>query len=71
MVMKSGEQWHCTNPACRCEVLVQTASEMEGSNPRCVCGFPMKKRYVAPHFTYLDFLRIDEAIHAPEGSHKV
>lgn len=60
MVMKSGEQWHCTNPVCRCEVVVQSGSEIEGSNPRCVCGYPMKKRYSPPNFSYLDFLRVEE-----------
>jgi len=24
MVMKSGERWHCMNPACLCAVLVET-----------------------------------------------
>ena len=70
MVMKTGEQWHCTNPLCHCEVLVQSASELEGVNPRCVCGFPMKKRYTPPHITYLDFLRVDEAVPAPKESHE-
>lgn len=66
MVMKSGEQWHCTNPVCHCEVVVRSASEVEGSNPRCVCGYPMKKRYSPPSFSYLDFLHIEEA--ARKGS---
>ena len=67
MIMKVGEKWHCTNPACRCEVLVQASSELDGTNPRCVCGAPMKKRYVPPHITYLEFLRLEEPASAPGG----
>lgn len=70
MVMQMGERWHCTNPACRCEVLVQANSELSGTNPQCVCGAPMKKKYMPPHLTYLEFLRIGEPIPAPEVSHK-
>jgi hypothetical protein len=66
MIMNIGEQWHCTNPACHCEVLVQTRSELEGSNPRCVCGAPMKKRYAAPALTYHEFLRVEELATARE-----
>jgi hypothetical protein len=68
MVMKAGEQWHCTNAACHCEILVQSDSQLDGSNPRCVCGAPMKKKYAAPNFCYLDFLRLDERVPAPQGS---
>jgi hypothetical protein len=70
MMMKTGERWHCTNPACRCEVLVQVHSEVDGNNPRCVCGTPMKKKYVAPNFTYLEFLRVDDPIVVTEASRK-
>jgi hypothetical protein len=70
MIMKTGEQWHCTNPACRCEVLVQSSSETDGSNPRCVCGAPMKKTYAPPNFTYLDFLRIEDPLAVREESRK-
>jgi hypothetical protein len=68
MFMKSGEQWHCTNPACRCEVLVQENAQIEGSNPRCVCGAPMKKNYSPPRFTYLNFLRLDEPVPTSNSS---
>ncbi|MGC2528116.1 MAG: hypothetical protein WA639_10235 [Candidatus Acidiferrum sp.] len=64
MIMKSGEQWHCTNSKCRCEVLVQTNSAIDGTNPRCVCGALMKKKYVPPHATYLEFLRLEEPVTA-------
>ncbi|MGB8473830.1 MAG: hypothetical protein WCE61_07085 [Candidatus Acidiferrum sp.] len=70
MIMKIGEHWRCTNPACRCEVLVQAKSEMEGSNPRCTCGAPMKKSYAPPHFAYLEFLHVEEPASAPGGSRK-
>lgn len=60
MIMKAGQRWRCSNPACRCEVLVQTSGELEGSNPRCVCGAPMKKEYTPPNLSYLEFLRVDE-----------
>jgi hypothetical protein len=60
MRMKSKGRWHCTNPACQCEVLVESCGREEGTNPVCSCGAPMKKRYVAPVLTYLDFLRLEE-----------
>jgi hypothetical protein len=43
MIMKSGEHWHCTNPACGCTVLVEINGEVNGANPRCACGGLMKK----------------------------
>ncbi len=70
MLMKIGEQWHCTNPACRCEVLVQSAGVIEGKNPRCICGAPMKKKYAPPNLTYLEFLTVEDPVPAPEGSRK-
>lgn len=70
MIMKIGEQWHCTNPACHCEVLVQANSNIEGCNPRCICGAPMKKNYVPPHITYLEFLHVEEPVSAPGSSRK-
>ena len=60
MNMKSGERWHCVNPACRCAVLVEISGEIEGQNPRCACGSLMKKKYTPPVFQYLDFLRFPE-----------
>ena len=60
MVMKSGERWHCMNPACLCAVLVETSGELEGSHPRCPCGSIMQKEYSPPVFRYLEFL------HEPE-----
>ena len=60
MIMKSGERWHCVNPACGCAVLVESNGEVEGSNPRCPCGSILKKDYSPPAFRYLDFLRSPE-----------
>jgi len=62
MIMKTGEQWRCTNPVCHCEVLVQSDSALQGENPRCVCGSPLKKKYAPPHLTYLEFLRIEDPL---------
>jgi len=69
MIMKTGEHWHCTNPACHCEVLVQSNSEIEGNNPRCVCGAPMKKN-TPPLLTYLEFLKVEDPVPAREVSRK-
>jgi hypothetical protein len=66
--MKSGEHWHCSNPACRCTILVETSSVLEGQNPRCACGSIMKKDYSPPVFRYLDFLRLPEPAAARSDS---
>lgn len=60
MLMKMGERWHCTNPACRCEVLVESSGKIDGTNPACACGATMKKKYGSPALTYLEFLRGEE-----------
>ena len=62
MLMKSGESWHCINPACLCQVRVEIAGEIEGQNPRCICGGLLKKTYTSPVFKYLDFLRLDQPV---------
>jgi len=46
--MKFGEQWHCMNPACHCEIRVITSGAVEGLHPRCTCGSMMKKEYSRP-----------------------
>ena len=61
MRMKTEDRWHCTNPACGREVLVETRGIAEGENPRCSCGAVMKRKYTSPVLSYLDFLRLDEA----------
>jgi hypothetical protein len=70
MGMKIGEQWHCTNPACRSEVLVQLGSPAGFGNPRCACGAPMKKKYTPPALTYLEFLRVEDPVSVGPGSRK-
>jgi len=53
MTMREGERWICSNSECRCEVLVLSAGTQEGTNPRCSCGFPMKKAYSAPQVRHI------------------
>jgi hypothetical protein len=60
MPTKTEDRWRCTNPACGCEVLVQTTGIIDAENPRCSCGAVIKKKYVPPMLTYLDFLRLEE-----------
>jgi len=68
MVMKSGERWHCIDPACGCAVLVESNGDIEGQNPRCACGSVMKKDYSPPFFRYLEFLRLPDRVLAhPEA----
>jgi hypothetical protein len=67
MLMKSGERWHCVNASCRCEVLVESDSNIAGASPRCVCGAPLKRNYVPPVFKYLDFLRVEEPAKVPQA----
>jgi len=51
MTMREGERWICSNPECRCEVyVVVAAGTADGTNPKCSCGFRMRKVYVAPNF---------------------
>jgi hypothetical protein len=61
MLMKMGERWHCTNPACCCEVLVQASSKIDTANPLCACGGAMQRKYAPPHVRYLEFLRAEES----------
>jgi hypothetical protein len=69
MLMKSGENWHCTNPACQCAVRVERSGEIEGSHPRCVCGSVMKKEYASPVFRYLAFLHFEQPLSNPASAH--
>ena len=62
MLMKARERWHCTRADCGCQVIVEVGGEIEGQNPRCACGALMKKKYYSPVFSYLDFLRAEEAL---------
>jgi hypothetical protein len=47
--MQIGERWICSNLRCGCEIVVTFSTRTgRGTNPRCSCGSPMKKRYTAP-----------------------
>jgi hypothetical protein len=70
MNTKIGEQWHCTNPACRREVLVQAERPADGGSRLCVCGSRLKKKYSPPTFTYLEFLRLEDPVSTSQGSRK-
>jgi hypothetical protein len=65
MLMKPGERWRCTNANCKCEVLVESGGQVEGVNPRCACGAPLKKAYASPALAYLEFLHLQEALAHP------
>jgi hypothetical protein len=56
MLMQSGDLWHCTNPARRAELSVGSSRQIEVDHVYCTCGAVMKKQYIPPAFTYLDFL---------------
>ncbi|HKT46592.1 MAG TPA: hypothetical protein VJP87_03635 [Candidatus Acidoferrales bacterium] len=58
MRMNPGEHWHCSNIACRAELVVYRSST-DGSNPRCACGSVMKREYTPPVFRYLEFLHLE------------
>ena len=70
MLMKAGEHWHCSNPLCRCEVLVARTNQIDGCNPVCACGAFLKKKYAAPIFTYLDFLRTEKPVISAQAAQK-
>ncbi len=71
MMMRPADSWHCTNSACKAEILVQIASQLDGVNPRCRCGSAMKKKYSSPVFRYLDFLQVDdETVAEPVPCHQ-
>jgi len=71
MMMRPADSWHCTNGACKAEILVQIASQLDGVNPRCRCGSAMKKKYSSPVFRYLDFLQVDdETVGEPVPCHQ-
>jgi len=61
MLMRLGETWICSNPACGCVITVSKDGVLEGGNPRCSCGAALRKQYSSPVFQYLDFLRLDSS----------
>ena len=66
MLVRSGDLWHCTNPACLSELSIGTSRDSEVDHVYCVCGAVMKKYYKPPVFRYLDFIgdREQDARHA-------
>ena len=60
MHMQTHDRWHCTHPTCGCRVLIESGASEDGKNPRCSCGAAMKKTYVSPVLTYLEFLKVEE-----------
>ena len=70
MNMKSGEHWHCTNPACHREMLVESSGKIDGGKLRCSCGGLVKKNYAPPHLTCLEFLRVEEPAGRQPASRK-
>ena len=56
MLVRSGDLWHCANPACLSELSIGTIRDAEVDRVYCVCGAVMKKYYRLPVFRYLDFL---------------
>lgn len=65
MLVRSGDLWHCTNPACLSELSIGTSRDAEVDRVYCVCGAVMKKHYKPPFFRYLEFIgeRDQDALH--------
>ncbi len=71
MLMHSGDRWHCTNPACRCELSVEQNTEIRSERVHCACGGVMKQHYTAPVFRYLDFILEPETQNSPSQTPEV
>jgi hypothetical protein len=63
------EKWHCINRACNTEIQLPANIATDAPLPHCSCGARMKKKYTAPVFRYLDFLRVDEPVLVETASH--
>jgi hypothetical protein len=50
MRLRRGDRLRCSNPKCGLQVIVTESGQMKEftTQPRCACGFPMKKRYEKP-----------------------
>jgi hypothetical protein len=70
MEMKTGEHWRCSNPLCHAEILVVQGSAIGDRNPICICGSVLKKRYVPPVLSRIDFLRLEEPLSAVPSSQR-
>jgi hypothetical protein len=56
MLVRSGDLWHCTNPACLSELSIGTIRDTDVDVVYCVCGAVMKEHYKSSAFRYLEFL---------------
>jgi len=54
MILRKGQIYRCQNAECRAEIEVVKDSIEAVSNPRCCCGFEMKRAYTIPVFSPLD-----------------
>jgi hypothetical protein len=68
MAKTEDSHWHCGNRDCGWSAVMSLSSE-EQMTPRCICGAPMTRTDMPPVFSYLDFLRGEEALHS-DGSLK-
>jgi hypothetical protein len=49
MLVSKDQKFRCTNPSCKCEIVVVNPPEIDGRVPvRCFCGSEMKKPYTEP-----------------------
>lgn len=57
---KTGEvNWFCQNRECGWSVTL-TLSEREETNPRCICGWPLKRGDPLFSSNYLEFLHTEQ-----------
>lgn len=70
MISHSGERWHCVDPGCRRQAVIDVRVGTAGTNLRCLCGGVMKREYAPPVFRYLDFLRLEEPAFAERTAHE-
>ena len=56
MLVRSGDLWYCTNPACLSELSIGTSRDTNVDQVYCVCGAIMKSHSNPTVFRYLDFI---------------
>jgi hypothetical protein len=61
MVKTEEATWFCENRDCRRSVTL-SLSPREEDNPRCVCGWPLKRANAPDASSYLEFLHNDESL---------
>src|ERR1700730_1376041 len=66
MLVRSGDLWHCSDPACLSELSIGTSRDSDVDHVYCVCGAVMKRHCNPTVFRYLDFIgeREQDALHA-------